>query len=85
MSVDEFQLSVMVVPVEATFARFGGVDGGVVSTIGHPAVEAFSDARDERLPAASTASTANVYAVPQVNPGTVNDALGDVPTSVVPL
>ncbi len=60
LSLDAFQLSVIDVAVEPTFARFGGALGAVVSGTGHAAVDAAIVAGAERFPAASKASTENV-------------------------
>jgi hypothetical protein len=51
--------------VTALAARPVGTDGAEVS--GHAEVDALTVALVERLPAASTASTASVYEVPQVS------------------
>ena len=55
----------------------GDVVGGA---LGHAAVEAVTDAAPERLPAASNASTAIAYDVPQTRPPTVKAGLDAVPT-----
>ena len=73
LSVDAPHVSETLVLVAPETPRFGGCDGGVVSADvvddGEQAVvEALSCADGEELPAASRATTANVYEVPQERP-----------------
>jgi hypothetical protein len=49
-------------------ARLAGADGASVSGGGQALVDPFTDAFPERFPAASKASTASVYDVPQERP-----------------
>jgi hypothetical protein len=66
LSLDAFQASVADVCRTALAASPVGVDGAAVS--GHAAVVTLLVAVLETLPAASTAATPRVYAVPQVKP-----------------
>jgi hypothetical protein len=66
LSVDAVQLTVIEVVVDAVFVRPVGAVGAVVS--GQSFVVAVIDARGDRLFAASYASTASVYDVPQTRP-----------------
>ena len=82
MSVDADQVSETLVWVALATARAAGVVGGVVSAEGtgvQAAVESVTDARVEWFPAASYASTAKEYAVPQVSPETVAPGCATVP------
>ena len=82
-------MSVALVWVAPERARPDGCDGAVVSPgeggggLEHDAVVPVTDAFVERLPAASTASTANVYAVPHVRPVTEAPGWLTVDTSVL--
>jgi hypothetical protein len=62
-----------------------GADGAEESTTGQAAVDALTCTRAERFPAASNASTDNVYPVPHVSPATVDDWLVVVVSNVAPL
>jgi hypothetical protein len=66
LSVEAFQETVMDVWPMPLVDTPVGVDGGVVS--GHAAVVPATVVLAERLPAASYASTASVYEVPQASP-----------------
>jgi hypothetical protein len=66
LSLEAVQPIEMVVVVRVTSATPLGTDGAVVS--GQALVEAVTVAFAERLPAASTASTATVYEVPHARP-----------------
>ena len=76
LSVDAVHESEMVVSAAPVFVRPLGFDGGWRSVGGggggcgvvHGDVEVVSEARAERLPAASTASTPNVTVAPQASP-----------------
>ena len=85
MSVDALQPSVIELVVAAVAASPAGTVGACVSAgAGQALVEAVMLDLAERLPAASYASTASVYAVPHVSP--VNDAVVEVvePVEVPP-
>ena len=66
LSVDGFQLNVIDVVVTAVWVSPAGAVGAVVSVQAEVAAE--SVARVERFPAASNASTPNVYVVPHASP-----------------
>ena len=83
MSVDAFHAIATVVCVVPVTRWLVGTDGGVVSLVGGQALVVTSNVDfAERLFAASAASTATVYVVPHVRPGTlelvpVGDATAD--------
>jgi hypothetical protein len=66
LSVEAVQLSATLVVVRVPTVNPAGTLGALVS--GQALVEALTDAFPERFPAASTASTATVYEVPQARP-----------------
>jgi hypothetical protein len=69
LSLEAAHETLILVCVVPEAASEPGVEGGVVS--GHALVAAVVVALAERLPAASTASTATEYKVPQLRPLTV--------------
>jgi len=81
LSVDADHEMVAVVCVAEVIFRFEGVLGGCVSE--QAAVVALTAARVEWLPAASKASTENVYVVPQARPEAVYDVAVVVPRVAV--
>jgi hypothetical protein len=66
LSLAAVQPSAMLVAVREVATTLVGAEGAWVSA--HGAVDETSDARGERLAAASYASTSKVYAVPHVSP-----------------
>ena len=66
MSVAADQVSAMLVAVRELATTPVGAEGACVS--GQASVEPITDARWDALPSASKASTANVYALPQLRP-----------------
>jgi hypothetical protein len=83
LSVDALQPTVIDVVVALMTARFVGVVGACASAGGGGAAHAFVVelivALDDRLPAASNASTERLYVAPQSRPETVYDVEVVVP------
>ena len=81
LSVEAVQPSVIEVAVALLTTKPDGADGATVS--GHALVEAEIELRGDRFPAASNASTPNVYVVPHANPLNTDDN-DDVVATAVP-
>ena len=81
MSEEAVQESVIEVVVAALRVSALGALGALVS--GHALVEAEIELRGDRFPAASNASTPNVYVVPHANPLNTDDN-DDVVATAVP-
>ena len=71
LSEDAVQPSEIEVAVTLITTSPDGADGATAS--GHALVEAEIELRGDRFPAASNASTPNVYVVPHANPANVYD------------
>jgi hypothetical protein len=80
LSVEAVQANVIEVAVAEPATSPDGADGATVS--GHALVEAEIELRGDRFPAASNASTPNVYVVPQAKPLNTDDNEVVVATAV---
>jgi hypothetical protein len=81
LSVEAVQPNVIDVAVTPLTTNPEGADGATMS--GHALVEAEIELRGERFPAASNASTPNVYVVPHAKPLKTDDN-DDVVATAVP-
>jgi len=83
LSEDADQETVRLVWVADPTVTLPGTVGACVSPEAQADVDTDTDAFADRFPAASKASTANEYPVPQESPDAVKDVVVVVPTEVV--